>query len=412
MSAWSVSEGNPKRRAQRAPAPAAKPPKRARGSAPPDKADAKGDDEPRDDTVAKEDAQIRMRSERDTIREELRQARAALAALPEGRSTILTRKDLEETIDVLEQRLTEHDTGYKGAVVQDVLESLTAVHINDSDETRAAAPRESVPLAIDSVSSRLRRKPHSVEGNKDVRTAQNVTASMVVADDINVVFGNSDNPATYVHDTHTCECGAEIPSMRTDGNTVCGKCGATLATLDTTTSGLAYGDKVECTTFSYKRHNHFLEWLLAFQGKQKTVIPPDVIQSVCQEIKEMEVTEITDITPKDIRAILKKLKHRKYYEHSILIHHLVTGIEPPRLLPNEEDQLRCLFLAMQAPFSVPPVGPEEFPVLLVRHVQAAGPLWHGPVPVLLLAAQGQGQARAARPDLPADLHRQRLGIHT
>ncbi|MBT97123.1 MAG: hypothetical protein CL902_00650, partial [Dehalococcoidia bacterium] len=126
--------------------------------------------------------------------------------------------------------------------------------------------------------------------------------------------------------------------------------GRTRATLDATTSALAYGDKVECTTFSYKRQNHFLEWVQAFQGKQKTVIPDAIITSVCEEIKAQNIEEVTEITPKDIRAILKKLKHRKYYEHSILIHHLVTGIEPPRLLPNEEDQLRCLFLAMQAPF--------------------------------------------------------------
>ena len=60
--------------------------------------------------------------------------------------------------------------------------------------------------------------------------------------------------------------------------------------------------------------------------------------------------DISNITNKQIREILKKLKHNKFYEHIPNIINIITGNKAPSLLPQHEELLRNMFKEIQTPF--------------------------------------------------------------
>ena len=100
---------------------------------------------------------------------------------------------------------------------------------------------------------------------------------------------------------------------------------------------------------AYKRINHFNEKMAQFQGKEKTQIPQKVVEDVKLEISKYKINK-EDISPSEIRKILKKLKLSKYYEHVNHITHLVSPYELPYLESSDEDKMRMMFQQIQVPF--------------------------------------------------------------
>ena len=104
------------------------------------------------------------------------------------------------------------------------------------------------------------------------------------------------------------------------------------------------------TSFSYKRLNHFIEWLNALQAKENTEIPPEIIEALKGEFKKHRTTVRSDIKPTKIREFLKKLGFTKYYEHCHHICALLNGTPPPRLPQELEAKLKKMFADIQEPF--------------------------------------------------------------
>jgi hypothetical protein len=133
---------------------------------------------------------------------------------------------------------------------------------------------------------------------------------------------------------------------------VCTQCGETAPFLDATASLLSYSDdSYEYCSFSYKRINHFSEWIASMQAKESTEIPQSVLDTIMQRLKDERVDTVENVTVHKIREILKKFKLRKYYEHTQLIHHRITNKPPPRLTPAQEEKIKLLFMAASAAFS-------------------------------------------------------------
>jgi hypothetical protein len=132
---------------------------------------------------------------------------------------------------------------------------------------------------------------------------------------------------------------------------VCVKCGATQPFLDATAALLAYSDdSYDYCSFSYKRINHFTEWISAMQAKETTDIPQTAIDAVMQRLADERVLDTSEVTVHKVREILKKLKLRKYYEHTQLITSKITGKSPPRMTPMQEERIKLLFMAASASF--------------------------------------------------------------
>lgn len=106
----------------------------------------------------------------------------------------------------------------------------------------------------------------------------------------------------------------------------------------------------EISYFSYKRINHYTEWLNQIQGKETTDIPDEVFENILKELKKQRIEDTKSITRQKIKDILKKLKINKYYEHVPYILNRITGDPNPHLSPELEDKLKQMFKEIQVPF--------------------------------------------------------------
>src|SRR6056300_361842 len=133
---------------------------------------------------------------------------------------------------------------------------------------------------------------------------------------------------------------------------VCDNCGLILATL--ISEELTYREEQETSekivNYSYKRENHFNEWLSQFQAQETTNIPPVVIEQLRNELKKIKVKTLDEITHARVRSLLKKLKLNKYYEHVPYITNIISGVKPPSMPQELEERLRIMFKDIQKPF--------------------------------------------------------------
>jgi predicted RNA-binding Zn-ribbon protein involved in translation (DUF1610 family) len=131
---------------------------------------------------------------------------------------------------------------------------------------------------------------------------------------------------------------------------ICDNCGNTLNIMITTEKNSYNDPPKEVNYFSYKRINHFNEWLAQFQAKETTEIPDNIYHEINNEIKKNINLNVTNINYKQVREILKKLNYNKYYEHIPYLINIISGKESPKLTRKEEEILRSLFKEIQIPF--------------------------------------------------------------
>jgi hypothetical protein len=131
---------------------------------------------------------------------------------------------------------------------------------------------------------------------------------------------------------------------------ICSECGRA-ETVMNTELGFKEEQEIEKTvTYSYKRENHFNEWISQFQAKESTSVPDIVINQLRAEFKKQKIKDLSEITHEKVKALLKKLNWAKYYEHVPYISTILNGIQPPTMPQELEDKLRLMFHKIQAPF--------------------------------------------------------------
>jgi hypothetical protein len=123
--------------------------------------------------------------------------------------------------------------------------------------------------------------------------------------------------------------------------------------LGNTEANLSYQEEITqniISSFSYKRLNHFSEWLNSIQAKATTEIGQDVIDAIRVEFKKTRTTQRKEITPAKVRQFLKKLNLNKYYEHCHYVCTLINGVPAPVIDAELDETLRRMFVAIQEPF--------------------------------------------------------------
>ena len=145
-------------------------------------------------------------------------------------------------------------------------------------------------------------------------------------------------------------CNTNMYINENTGEILCANCGKTINIMITTDKNSYNDPPNEINYFSYKRINHFNEWLAQFQGKENTEIPGEVYININEEIKKNINLDKTNISYKQVREILKKLGYNKYYENIPCIINIISGKETPKLNRKEEEILRSLFKEIQIPF--------------------------------------------------------------
>jgi ribosomal protein L37AE/L43A len=131
----------------------------------------------------------------------------------------------------------------------------------------------------------------------------------------------------------------------------CPECGYSVAYLDTTSSSTPFDEVVEFSQYSYKRVNHYVMWLALVQGKEPHRVPDDILQMVMEDLySHQQVRSATDVTQKRVRESLRRLRLRKAYDHVAQITSRISGVKPPRISAETEEQLKNMFLQMQPAF--------------------------------------------------------------
>jgi rubrerythrin len=131
---------------------------------------------------------------------------------------------------------------------------------------------------------------------------------------------------------------------------ICPSCGRTQHHL---TEHLTYDqeqDRELTTQFTYRRINHFSEWLGSLRSQSKVDIPQEVLDKVAREFKKNRVTKQQDITPIKVREHLKRLQYSKYYEQSVSICSQLNGTPAPEIDSELEAEFRRMFCQLQEPF--------------------------------------------------------------
>jgi hypothetical protein len=162
---------------------------------------------------------------------------------------------------------------------------------------------------------------------------------------------NVEMPIYLVQGDICTECNEPMMILGSESLLACPKCKRTRVFIQATSSRIAYGEEVEFTSFSYKRQNHFQEWLTCFQAKESTEIPLKTLESVMEMLWVMGVRSCNEVTSIIVREALKKLKLRKIYENTAQITSRISGRPPPRMTPQQEEQARNMFSAIQQPFN-------------------------------------------------------------
>jgi hypothetical protein len=165
---------------------------------------------------------------------------------------------------------------------------------------------------------------------------------------------NQNIPRKIVKTMDKCETcpDSNLLHFHDTSDLVCDSCGAIVDCL--ISEELTYKEEQETSekvvNYSYKRENHFNEWLSQFQAQELTNIPDEVIEQLRSELKKIKIKKLEDITHAKIRSLLKKLRLNKYYEHVPYITNILNGIKPPNMPQELEECLRMMFKDIQKPF--------------------------------------------------------------
>ena len=153
-------------------------------------------------------------------------------------------------------------------------------------------------------------------------------------------------------DSNICKhCKCKVDYDPIESVLLCRNCGNTEYIIVTNDNIYDKDHPKEINYFSYKRINHFNEWLTQFQAKENTNIPSEIYKRVSDEIKKYSNLKSSNIKYSHIRDILKKLGYNKYYEHIPNILNVLTGKMPPTIDSNTEELLRSMFKEIQPAFS-------------------------------------------------------------
>ena len=156
---------------------------------------------------------------------------------------------------------------------------------------------------------------------------------------------------SFVRETDICQyCykGEMIP-LDDEGVLICNICSINIPYLIENEKPSYKEPPKEVCFYAYKKINHFKEILAQFQGKETTLIPTEVIETLKNQIKKERI-DVKNLNYNDTKLLLKKLGYNKFYEHINFIKDKL-GINPPIISQELEDTLCNFFIEIQSPYA-------------------------------------------------------------
>jgi uncharacterized Zn finger protein (UPF0148 family) len=184
-----------------------------------------------------------------------------------------------------------------------------------------------------------------------VAVAENVPSKSELVDEYMSIMDTKYIRSIEMPTVCNCQnCQIPLTSILQEGLLVCEKCGFQELVLIEQNRPVYRQTNKESSNQSYKRINHFTEWVNQIQGKESTEIPEEIFEKILHEFKKEKIQDTHKLSYNKMREILKKLKFNKYYEHIYYIIYRLNGISPPNFSPEFEETLRNMFKEIQGPF--------------------------------------------------------------
>lgn len=285
------------------------------------------------------------------LEEQHRNLLGAITNLPNCRSSIRTRKDLQLQADALQKRIVDHKSGRSLQLLDETIAPFLEAHQHHQNVVSMKILRSEVIMNKDG--TLLEELQSELEG-----TTKSVT----------VVSGDC------------CEnCGQTMIVVTQNCFMICPSCHHAEPFLDVTPASMPYGDDVEMGYFNYKRIGRFKEWITFFQAKENTQVPTEILEKLSEYFASMNMS-VDDITKHNVRDALKilKLGRNGIYEHLQQIFSRLTGKPPPRLSMRQENHLLVLFQKIQSSWAKhkPPNRSNflSYPYVLYKFCELLG--WH------------------------------------
>jgi uncharacterized Zn finger protein (UPF0148 family) len=230
-------------------------------------------------------------------------------------------------------------------------ECLEQPHTQSEASAQAAAPQQT-PRQTPSQTSKEDKSPDTSDAYNDTplhNTAPN--KQMLVDKYMSMIDKSYLKPNYQEQQLGQCpHCQIQLIYLVQDGITICNECGYQEILLVEQNKPVYRQPTKEASHMSYKRINHFNEWISQIQAKESTDIPEEIFERIIQEIKKEKIKDTTKITYNKMRDILKKLQVTKYYEHLNYILGRITNQPTPNFSPELEEKLRTMFKEIQGPF--------------------------------------------------------------
>jgi hypothetical protein len=190
---------------------------------------------------------------------------------------------------------------------------------------------------------------YSTDGNSNGSISDDTTSTVQkYLSNVDESFIDVNNFVIQTYVCRSCFKGELIP-VEHEGILVCNNCSESIPYLVENEKPSYKEPPKEVCFYAYKRINHFREILAQFQAKETTQIPDEVIENINQQIKKERIN-LSQMTNKRAKEILKKLGYNKYYEHIPFIKDKL-GIKPPIMSADLEDTLCNLFMDIQSPYA-------------------------------------------------------------
>ena len=146
------------------------------------------------------------------------------------------------------------------------------------------------------------------------------------------------------------ECNIDLILNHKEANAVCPSCGMVEEFQDNDICN-EFSEEIEVLSpFSYKKINHFKEWLSMFLGRESSSPPEEVIDILLMELKKDRIKDKKLITKELIRGYLRKNNLNKLYEHTYSLIYRICRVKPPEISKELENKLITMFEEIQPYF--------------------------------------------------------------
>lgn len=147
-------------------------------------------------------------------------------------------------------------------------------------------------------------------------------------------------------------CKRKLLINLTDSTLICDRCGFFTDLFDYSSSNLSYEQTQNMdnsSSCSYKRVNHFNEFISLLQAKETSKIPSEVLDAIRDQCRKERI-DVKQVKIDKIKSILKQLRLSKYYDNVSQISATLSGSSAIKIDPVVEENLRNMFDAIQEPF--------------------------------------------------------------